>query len=194
VSIFQIYLELGIKHITDFKGYDHILFLVSLIASYQFFQWKKILKLITAFTIGHSISLALSALNYVQFSIDLIEFLIPVTIALTALSNVFSQSEKWNSQFYIYEYIITMFFGIIHGLGFSVLLKSLLGSESSIILPLASFNIGLEIGQLSIVSVILILGFITVKYTKLRQKDWKIILSTIAFLIALYLIIDRRFW
>jgi hypothetical protein len=87
-----------------------------------------------------------------------------------------------------------MFFGIIHGLGFSVLLKSLLGSESSIILPLASFNIGLEIGQLSIVSVILILGFITVKYTKLRQKDWKIILSTIAFLIALYLIIDRRFW
>lgn len=187
------YLELGIKHIADLKGYDHILFLISLMAAYQIFQWKKILKLITAFTIGHSISLALSALNYVQFSIPIIEFLIPVTIVLTALSNIFNQ-QRWSAQFYVYEYIITLIFGLIHGLGFSVLLKALLGQESSIIFPLATFNIGLEFGQILIVAVILILNFLSLKYLRVQQKYWRLVLSIIAFLDASYLIYDRWIW
>jgi len=193
MAIFQMYLELGIKHIADLKGYDHILFLISLMAAYQIFQWKKILKLITAFTIGHSISLALSALNYVQFSIPIIEFLIPVTIVLTALSNIFNQ-QRWSAQFYVYEYIITLIFGLIHGLGFSVLLKALLGQESSIIFPLATFNIGLEFGQILIVAVILILNFLSLKYLRVQQKYWRLVLSIIAFLDASYLIYDRWIW
>lgn len=193
MSIFEMYLRLGIQHIADFKGYDHILFLVSLMAVYQFYQWKKILKLITAFTIGHSISLALSALNYVHFSIPIIEFLIPITIILTASVNILNQ-QKWSPQFYIYEYLITMLFGLIHGLGFSVLLKSLLGSEESIILPLAAFNIGLELGQILIVLVILSLGFIATTFLNLKSKYWSLILSIVAFLVSAFLIATRWPW
>ncbi len=190
MSIFQMYLELGIRHITDLRGYDHILFLTSLMASFQFFQWKKILKLVTAFTIGHSISLALSALNIIHFSIPIIEFLIPVTILLTASINLINTSSV-SEKYYLYEYLITMIFGLIHGMGFSVLLSSLLGMEQSIILPLAAFNIGLEIGQIIIVFIILSLGYIFTKYIKIKTVQWKYSLSAIALLTSIYLIIDR---
>ena len=190
MSIFQMYLELGIEHISDIKGYDHILFLISLMASFQFFQWKKILKLITAFTIGHSISLALSALKIIQFSIPVIEFLIPVTILLTSVSNLVN-TKNFSPKLYLYEYLITMTFGLIHGMGFSVLLSSLLGMEQSIILPLAAFNIGLEIGQILIVLVILSLGYIAVQLLKLKSDYWKYGLSIIALSTSIYLIFDR---
>lgn len=190
MSIFQMYLELGIQHITDFRGYDHIIFLTSLMASFQFFQWKKILKLVTAFTIGHSISLALSALNIIHFSIPIIEFLIPVTILLTASINLIN-ARSIPEKYYIYEYLITMIFGLIHGMGFSVLLSSLLGMEQSIILPLAAFNIGLEIGQIIIVFIILCLAYIFTKYLKIKSIQWKYALSAIALLTSIYLIVDR---
>ena len=189
MSIFQMYLEIGIKHIADFKGYDHILFLISLMAPFQFYQWKKILKLITAFTLGHSISLALSALHIIQFSIPIIEWLIPITILLTATVNI-SISKPSVSKLYTYEYLITLVFGLIHGMGFSVLLSSLLGMEQSIILPLAAFNIGIEIGQIIIVSVILAVGFIVNKYAKLGEY-WKYSLSVVALITSAFLIIDR---
>ncbi len=190
MSIFQMYLELGIQHITDFRGYDHIIFLTSLMASFQFFQWKKILKLVTAFTIGHSISLALSALNIIHFSIPIIEFLIPVTILLTASINLIN-ARSIPEKYYIYEYLTTMIFGLIHGMGFSVLLSSLLGMEQSIILPLAAFNIGLEIGQIIIVFIILCLAYIFTKYLKIKSIQWKYALSAIALLTSIYLIVDR---
>jgi len=190
MSVFQMYLELGITHIADFNAYDHILFLISLMASFQFYQWRKILKLITAFTLGHSISLALSVLNIVQFSIPIIELLIPVTIFLTALVNLIN-IERITAKSYIYEYLITLVFGIIHGMGFSVLLSSLLGVEKSIILPLAAFNIGIEIGQMLIVFLILSLEFLLIKYIKIKQVFWKFALSFMALISSIYLMFDR---
>jgi len=190
MSVFQMYLELGIEHISDLKGYDHILFLISLIAPFQFFQWKKVLKLITAFTLGHSISLALSALNIIQFSIPVIELLIPITILITALVNLLS-SKFIIPKFYTYEYFITLIFGLIHGMGFSVLLSSLLGMEESIIIPLAAFNIGLELGQILIVSIILSLTFLIIKYVKIKAINWTVSLSLVALISSTYLIFDR---
>ena len=193
MSIFQMYLELGITHITDIKGYDHILFLISLMAIYQFTQWEKILKLITAFTIGHSISLILSVLNMVHFSIPVIEFLIPVTILITAFVNIINKQELSN-RFYVYEYTITLIFGLIHGMGFSVLLRSLLGRETSLIKPLFAFNLGLELGQIIIVLIILSLGFLASFWLKIKRKHWGFLLSVISILVSSYLIIDRWLW
>ena len=190
MSIFKMYLELGILHISDLKGYDHILFLISLMAPFQFYQWKKILKLITAFTIGHSISLALSALNIIQFSIPIIEFLIPITILLTALVNLINL-DSFSHKLYLYEYLITLVFGVIHGMGFSVLLSSLLGMEQSIILPLAAFNVGIEIGQIMIVSIILSLTFLLIKYANTKATYLKYFLSSIAFITSSFLIFER---
>lgn len=193
MSVFQMYLELGITHITDIKGYDHILFLISLMAIYQFTQWKKILKLITAFTIGHSISLILSVLNIVHFSIPVIEFLIPITILITALVNIINRQE-FSNRFYIYEYTVTLIFGLIHGMGFSVLLRSLLGQETSLTKPLFAFNLGLELGQIIIVLIILSLGYIANSWLNIKKKHWGLFLSVISILVSSYLIIDRWLW
>ena len=127
---FQMYFQLGIQHILDIKGFDHILFVVALCAIYVTRDWKKILILVTAFTIGHSITLALATLKLVRVNSDWIEFLIPVTIAVTAVSNIFSPKPSSGRGIQI-NYVFALFFGLIHGLGFSNYLRSLLGKEAS---------------------------------------------------------------
>ena len=123
--MFSTYLELGFDHILDMKGYDHILFVIVLCAVYKVSEWKKILILVTAFTVGHSVTLAMSALNVVSFKAEIIEFLIPLTILITALYNVL---EKKKSHLNInWNYVMALFFGFIHGLGFSNYFKALLG-------------------------------------------------------------------
>ena len=193
MSVFEMYLELGLKHIADFKGFDHILFLISLMAVYQFKHWVKILKLITAFTIGHSISLALSVLDIVHFSIPVIELLIPITIFITALANIINR-QQLSSKFYKYEYSVSLIFGLIHGLGFSVLLKSLLGSEASLVKPLFAFNIGIEIGQIIIVFGILSIGLIVHHYLRVKHNRWGYFLSGISLITASFLIYERWIW
>ena len=132
MNTFQLYLSLGFHHIIDIHGYDHIVFILALCAGYSFSQIKNILILITAFTIGHTITLALSTLNIVNVDSALIEFLIPVTILITALTNLFKTTRLQHK----FVYVVALFFGLIHGLGFSNYLKELLGKESSIIKPL----------------------------------------------------------
>jgi len=113
------YLTLGLQHIADFKGYDHILFIITLVAVYVIQDWKKILILITAFTIGHSLTLVLATFNILKISGEWIEFLIPVTIVLTALGNIFQRKEQFSKKHHLYKYLLALFFGLIHGLGFS---------------------------------------------------------------------------
>ena len=151
-----IYLHIGFKHIMDWKAWDHILFVLVLTLRYQWIDWKKLVILVTSFTIGHSITLALSTFNWINVPSDLIEFLIPVTILSTAISNYWVKSFDFKSK-YPLIYFLALFFGLIHGLGFSSYLKSMLGKEESIFGPLLTFNLGLEIGQLLIVSIILII-------------------------------------
>jgi hydrogenase/urease accessory protein HupE len=185
-----IFAHLGFRHIIDLNGSDHMLFILALVIRYLGSDWKKILILVTAFTIGHSITLALSTLNWIYFPMPLIELLIPLTILLTGISNFMVKDFSFSSKYHIIYYL-ALFFGLIHGLGFSNYLKSLLGKEESILLPLFSFNIGLELGQLLIVGCILVFSFIFINYLKINRKSYIRIGSIITIALSMIMIIDR---
>ena len=185
-----LYLRLGFKHIIDLGGVDHILFVLTLTLRYVWTDWKKILILVTAFTIGHSLTLALSTLSVLDIPVNWIEFLIPVTILITAVSNFWVQDFEFKQRFSAH-YGLALFFGLIHGLGFSNYLKSLLGKEDSLLGPLFSFNIGLEIGQILIVMVILGLTYCLVSLLKLPRKMYVRYGSILVICLSLRMIIDR---
>lgn len=187
LDIFSLYFELGWQHILDLGGYDHILFVTALCGIYTLGDWKKVLILVTAFTIGHSVALALSVLNIVRIDSGLIEFLIPLSIVITALSNILRGKKDGRS----FKYAIAAFFGLIHGMGFSNYLRSLLGGESELLVPLLGFNVGLEFGQVIIVLVVLLLAQLAIKYFKVSRRDWNMFLSSAIFGIALIMCIER---
>ncbi len=192
MSPFQLYFGLGKDHILDYaNGYDHILFVVALCAVYVVRDWRRILILVTAFTIGHSITLALATLEIVPVNSELIEFLIPVTIFVTAVSNLFRQEEN-KSNLHL-NYILASAFGLIHGMGFSNYLKEILGKSDHIVSPLLAFNLGLEFGQIIIVSLFMAIGFIFVDLAGTNRRDWKMIISSAIAGIALILIKDSSF-
>jgi hypothetical protein len=187
---FQLYFKIGYQHIADFRGIDHILFVTALCLRYQFADWRKILVLITAFTIGHSLTLALSVFNVISYSVKWIEFLIPVTIVITAISNVFVKKFAFKSRFPVI-YFFALFFGLVHGLGFSSYLKSLLGSDRSVITQLLAFNLGLEVGQLLIVAGVLLISFIFVGILKMNRREWLLWISGGIFALALQMALER---
>ena len=162
----KIYFEIGFAHIVNWTALDHILFIVALSLRYQFGDWKKLLILITAFTIGHTTTLALVVFNVLHLSKAWIEFCIPVTIALTAVSNFFVKKFTFKSKFPLI-YFVALFFGLIHGLGFSNDLKSLIGNGTGVIIKLLSANIGIEAGQMCFVMGMLIITAITTGILKL---------------------------
>ncbi|WP_449436616.1 HupE/UreJ family protein [Pedobacter steynii] len=186
---FNLYFDLGWHHILDWKGYDHILFLLALCGIYTISDWKRVLILVTAFTVGHSITLALSVLNVVHVNTALIEFLIPVTIMVTALSNIFNKKPKPKA--IRLKYTLALAFGLIHGMGFSNYLKSLLGKSTSIVIELLAFNLGLEFGQLLIVFGVLILSFILIMIVKIKKWDWTFFLSSAIFGISFVMAAER---
>ncbi|MFD2932418.1 HupE/UreJ family protein [Spirosoma flavum] len=195
---FLIYLRLGFDHITDPRGYDHILFVIALCAVYTIRQWRQVLILVTAFTIGHSITLALATLQLIHYKTALVELLIPITILITAVTNFFFQEPKSRAAFAkpanrSWRYMLALTFGLIHGMGFSNYLRSLLGREAEIIKPLLAFNIGLEIGQLVIVSLVLGLAFVVIDLVKRNRLRWTLIVSGIVAGMALSLIIDNEY-
>ena len=194
MSEFLIYLKIGYQHITDLNGFDHLLFLLALCAIYSLQQWKEVLLLVTAFTLGHSITLALATQEIIEVDSDLIEFLIPVTIIITCLVNFFHRFRKsiYNSpkRGKWLRYILAVVFGLVHGLGFSNYLKGLLGSENSILKPLFAFNIGLELGQILIVAVALMVNFLLISGFNVKKKTWNLILSGTVLGMSLMLIID----
>ena len=195
MSQFRIYFGLGREHILDVaNGYDHILFVVALCVLYQLRDWKQVLVLVTAFTIGHSITLALSTFNIVNVRVELIEFLIPVTILITAVSNLFKHEDDIHGRSMQLNYFYAAFFGLVHGLGFSNYLKSILGRDKNIISQLFAFNIGLELGQIIIVVILLVSGLIVVDLLGVSRRDWKMVISSAVAGIALILIKDKIFW
>ncbi|MES2455515.1 MAG: HupE/UreJ family protein [Bacteroidota bacterium] len=186
---FSLYFNLGWQHILDWQGYDHILFVMVLCGTYIWSEWRKILVLVTAFTLGHSITLACSVLNLISINSNWVEFLIPVTIFLTAISNIIGKKERnlGNSR----KYTLAMLFGLIHGLGFSNYLKSLLGKSSNIVPELLAFNVGLEFGQMIIVAGLLILSFFLTVIVKIKRWDWNFFLSSAIFGIAFVMAAQR---
>jgi hypothetical protein len=155
-------------------------------------DWKKILILVTAFTIGHSLTLALATFNVFQVRSDLIEFLIPVTIAITALVTIFKPKPSTGRGVQL-NYVFAVFFGLIHGLGFSNYLKELLGKEASIWQPLLAFNIGLEVGQIVIVTAFLLLTSL-LNLAGVNRKDWTLVVSAFVLGVACMLMLETKFW
>jgi len=194
MSLFQLYLTVGINHIADFKGYDHILFIVTLCSIYPLKEWKRILILVTAFTIGHSLTLVLATLGIMKVSPEVIEFLIPLTIFVTALGNLLNRKERVSRELHLLKYLLALFFGLIHGLGFSNYLHGLLGAEKNIVLPLFSFNVGIEIGQLLIVSVLMLLSWVFTGLLRTDRREWNLVLAGAGLGISLVLMADRFPW
>jgi hypothetical protein len=189
---FWMYTQIGFNHIANLSGMDHILFVAALCIRYQLSDWKKWLILVTAFTIGHSVTLVLSVFNYLDFSTNWIEFLIPVTILITSISNMFVKKFSFNTKFPVI-YFFALFFGLVHGLGFSFYLKSLLGIQQNIAPALLAFNLGLEIGQILIVMAILVISFIFVTLLKAPRRDIILIVSGGILVLSLQMAIERYF-
>ena len=195
MSEFQLYFGLGKSHILDYaNGYDHIIFVVALCALYLTREWKQILILVTAFTIGHSITLALSTLQIISVKVELIEFLIPLTIFITAVSNLFKDENNLTGRSVQLNYFLAGFFGLIHGLGFSSYLRSILGKDETILTQLFAFNLGLEFGQLVIVAIFMAAAFILVDLFGLNRRDWKMVISSAIAGIALVLMKENMYW
>ncbi|WP_298779233.1 HupE/UreJ family protein [uncultured Polaribacter sp.] len=190
---FLLYIKMGLTHVLDFFAYDHILFLIVLAVVFTYKQWKKVLWLVTLFTIGHSITLALSAYEIIKFKVNIIEFLIPLTIFITGVINIINLKGKINEKENI-NLIFAFFFGLIHGLGFSNYFKLMIGEEESKFLPLIEFALGIELAQVIIVLTILIVGSIIQKLIKNSRKYWIAICSSIVILISIQMMIERVFW
>lgn len=193
MSEFGLYFQIGVEHILDTRGYDHILFIIALCVIYQAKEWTKVLILVTAFTIGHSITLALATLRIIEVRVDLVEFLIPVTIFITATNNIFRKPSEKIRKIQV-NYLFALFFGLIHGLGFSNYLRSLLGKDSTIATQLLAFNLGIELGQIIIVGIFMTLAFITNGIFNISRRDWVLVISSAIGGIAFILIMENKFW
>ncbi len=186
---FSLYFELGWQHILDWQGYDHILFVTALCGVYLLSDWRKVLILVTAFTIGHSATLALSVFNKILIPSAWIEFLIPVTIFITAFISIVRKrpfKKKFNP-----TYLLASLFGLIHGMGFSNYLRSLLGESNNVVAELFAFNIGLEFGQIIIVLSVLLLSFVMIRILNVQKREWNLFLSSAIFGIAVIMAVER---
>ena len=189
MSELWIYIELGFKHITDINGFDHMLFILAMIAPFSIREWKPLVKLVTAFTVGHSITLAMAVFGLVNLSksqIWTIELLIPISILITSVLNTF----KFSSRFSV-KYTVVLLFGMIHGLGFSNYLKTILTKSSSLSLTLFSFNVGLELGQLLFLCLCLIIFYIFNFLFKVNPRDNNIFISGGAFFASALMILEK---
>ena len=168
---FRLYTEMGLFHVLDIKAYDHILFLIVLAVIFSFSEWKKVLWLVTLFTIGHSLSLTLAAFEIINIKVEIIEFLIPVTIFITGVTNIFNAKKTSKTKDSI-NLIFALFFGLIHGLGFSNYFRAMIGKEDDKLVPLAEFALGIEAAQVIIVLLILTIGYLLQNVAKVTKRDW----------------------
>lgn len=195
MSSFWIYVEIGLRHVLDSNAYDHILFLMALSATHTFKEWKKLLLLITIFTIGHTFALVLSVYNVLNILESLVEFLIPITILVTAVLNFVpnKKSKKKGSSAAVAT--LTLFFGLIHGLGFSNYFKAILpGNASEKVKPLFEFSLGIEAAQLAVVLSILALSYIAQTIFKVSKRDFTIVVSAFIIGVVTPMIIENQFW
>ena len=190
---FLLYVKMGLNHVLDFTAYDHILFLIVLAVIFSFHQLKKVLWLITLFTLGHTITLALSAYGVLKIDVTIVEFLIPVTIFITGAVNIINLNKTSSNKDNI-NLIFALFFGLIHGLGFSNYFRMMVGREEDKLLPLIEFALGIEISQVIIVLGILIIGSIVQSTLRVTKRDWILVTSSIVIGFVIPMMIERVFW
>jgi len=192
---FWLYFEIGLRHVLDINAYDHILFLIGITIPYTFNDWRKWLLLISLFTLGHTISLVLSVFGIIYIKENLVEFLIPITILIVALFNLFTAGKSNKNESITLIAIVTLLFGIIHGLGFSNYFKTILpGDTTDKLLPLGEFALGIESAQIIVVLIALILSFIVQTVFRFSKRDWTLVMSAFIIGVVTPLIIQSPIW
>lgn len=195
MSQFWIYFQIGLKHVLDINAYDHVLFLIALTVPYLFKDWKRIFLLVSLFTIGHTLALILSVYGIIAIKVNIVEFLIPITILVTALHHLFTAGKTSKNDGVNLVFFITLFFGIIHGLGFSNYFKTILGgSATSKLLPLGEFALGIEAAQLVVVFVVLVISYIVQTVFRFSKRDWALVMSAFIIGVVIPMIIESPIW
>ena len=195
MSEFWIYFLIGLKHVLDIHAYDHVLFLIALAVPFSFKDWKRVVLLVTLFTIGHTMALMLSVFEIIAIKVNVVELLIPITILITALFNLFTAGKSSKKESINVVFFITLFFGIIHGLGFSNYFKSILGGDAtSKILPLSEFALGIEAAQIVVVFVVLILSYIVQTVFRFSKRDWTLVMSAFIIGVVIPMIVESEIW
>lgn len=195
MSDFWIYFQIGLKHVLDINAYDHVLFLIALTVPYSFKDWKQVLLLVTVFTIGHTVALFMSVFELLLINGAMVEFLIPITIVITALFHLFTAGKAKRNESFGITGAITLFFGIIHGLGFSNYFKSILAGEpSDKIGPLLQFALGIEAAQIIVVILVLIASYIVQTFFRFSKRDFALVMSAFVIGVVLPMIIESEIW
>lgn len=195
MSDFWLYFNIGLTHVLDFNGYDHMLFLTALTVPYAFKQWRQLLLLLTLFTIGHTMSLILSVYGIISFKSSIVEFLILVTILLAALYNFFKTGKSAKNENVSVVAIGTLFFGIIHGLGFSGFFKNMvLAEKDDKLVPLLEFALGIEAAQIIVVLAVLIAGALAQNFFRVSRRDWILVTSSFVAGVIIPMLLDSDIW
>ncbi|HQZ25751.1 MAG TPA: HupE/UreJ family protein [Flavobacterium sp.] len=195
MSEFWIFFEKGLRHILDLSAYDHILFLIALTIPYAFKDWKRLLLLVTIFTVGHTVALLLSVFGVVIIKVNLVEFLIPITILIIAFFNLFTAGKSSKQESISVIGFVTLFFGIVHGLSFAGYFNTLLGgSPQSKLLPLSEYSLGIETSQIIVVFIVLILSYIVQTFFRFSKRDWTLVMSSFVIGVVLPMIISSEIW
>ena len=195
MSQFWIYFQIGLKHVLDVHSYDHVLFLIALAIPFSFKDWKRIVLLVSLFTIGHTMALLLSVFGIIAIKVNVVELLIPITILITAVYNLFTAGKTNKKEGLNLIFFITLFFGIIHGLGFSNYFKSILGGNAvSKLVPLSEFALGIEAAQIVVVFIVLILSYIVQTVFRFSRRDWALVFSAFVIGVVLPMIIGNEIW
>ena len=189
---FSEYLKMGFFHILDYGSKDHILFIAALTIGYGRSQLNKLILILTAFTVGHALTLALTLADLVFLKEKYIEFLIPLTIVVTGLYHLSTLNKRKGSK--VWVYIFTIFFGCIHGMGYASSFKSMFGSIGSIWAPLLEFNLGVELGQLLVAFIVFRAGRLIKRVINISEKQYNAFLSGVVISMGIMMLIQNKFW
>lgn len=185
--------QYGINHVLDINAYDHVLFLIVLTVPYVFKDWKRVLLLVSMFTLGHTLSLVLAAYNVVSVNAQVVEFLIPITILVVALFNVFTSGKGAQKEKVGVLFLSTLFFGLVHGLGFAREFQMFLGDSDNKLVLLLEFALGIELAQVIIVFLVLFLGYIAQTIFRFSKRDWIMVVSAIVVGLVIPMILNSDF-
>jgi hypothetical protein len=195
MSEFWVYFQIGLHHVLDIQAYDHVLFMIALVLPFTFKDWKRLLFSVTLFTAGHTTALLLSVYEILVIKASIVELLIPITILSTAVFNLFTIGKTNRKENLNLIFLITLFFGIIHGLGFSNYFKTLLGgSSNSKLIPLLEFALGIEGAQITVVVAMLIVAYSVQSLFKFSRRDWILVGSAFIIGVVVPMIIENEIW
>jgi len=195
MSDFWIYSTIGLKHVLNIFAYDHVLFLLALTVPYEFKSWKRLLILVSLFTLGHTLALLLSVFNIVTIKPNIVEFLIPITILITAMYNIVVSGKSSKKDSITFIGIVTACFGIIHGLGFSNYFNTLVtGKPTDKLLPLFEFGLGIETAQITVVLLALLLAYVVQSLFKFSKRDWTLLISAFIVGVVIPMILQNEIW